>query len=356
MTTRASSAENTAATEPNAATAPAAADTGQVAAPDANTQAPDPAAASPSAADETKDAKKEPTLAEVIKTAATLDAEGKPSVPAKDGSKTEGEKPAAEAKAAAEEAKPEVEDDSKLPFHNHPRWKTVLGERDALKTRVAEFEPDATQYRKVTSFMDTHALTPDEVSQGFILMALMKAGDPRALVELDRYRTNIATAIGEVLTDDLKAQVESGAITEDAAKEISRSRAAQRRSDATATALRTKDTKRETDEAAARVLTEAQDATNEWMTKTAAKDPDFAKKEPAIERYAKALIHSRGLPKNKAEALKLVEDAYAEVNKTFAAFVPAKTPSTPVPNANSSISAKPVPKTLSEVIRAAAAA
>jgi hypothetical protein len=362
MPARASSAEDAGKTpDPNTADTTqiaAPADTGQVAdasVKDANTQAPDPAAASPSAADD-KGAKKEPTLADVLKTAANLDADGKSPVPAKDGKPVGEAVKTDDAKAAAEDPKTPKVEDKDLPFHNHPRWKEVITERDTLRERVAKLEPDVEQYGKITAFMSQHNLSPDETSQGFVIMAMIKAGDPRALGMLDEYRNKLAVAIGDVLPADLKSQVDAGALTEEAAREVSRGRVRVARADTKVADA----AKRETDRVAADAERAALDvvvrATDDWVALKSKSDPDFAKKEASLERYVKALIHDFGKPKNAADAVKLMDAAYTEVNKTFAGFIPRKEAITPVPNGGSSNSgAKPVPKSVAEAIRLAAA-
>lgn len=319
-------------------------------------QAPDPATASPSAADD-KGAKKEPTLADVMRTAANLDADGKSPVPAKDGSKTEVDKAAdPEAKAAEPDPKTAKVEDKDLPFHNHPRWKEVITERDTLKDRVAKLEPDVEQYGKITAFMTQHNLTPDETGEGFVIMAMIKAGDPRALVKLDEYREKLAVAIGDVLPPDLKGQVEAGALTEEAAREVSRSRVRAARAESKVADVTKLEEARQAKDAEARALDVVVRATDDWVALKAKSDPDFAKKEASLERYVKALIYEFGKPKNAADTARLMDAAYTEVNKTFSQFVQRKEAITPVPNGGSSNSgAKPVPKSVAEAIRLAAA-
>lgn len=359
MTLRASSAEDAGTvTDPATVDATAPADTGQVAAvaTDANTQTPESAPASPSAADD-KGAKKEPSLSDVIKTAASLDADGKSPVPAKDGSKTEAEKATEDAAKLAAETdpnKPKVEDKD-LPFHNHPRWKEVISERDTLKERVSKLEPDAQQYEKITSFMTQHTLSPDEVGEGFVIMAMIKAADPRALAKLDEYREKLSAAIGDVLPSDLKTQVDNGALTEEAAREVSRSRVREARATTRVAAMTQQETDRQAKDAERAALDVVVRATDDWATKKAASDPDFAKKEASLERYVKALIHDYGKPKNAADAVKLMDAAYTEVNKTFATFIPRKEAITPVPAGGSSSNARPVPKSIADAVRLAAA-
>jgi|GEM_PF-3674186 len=292
-------------------------------------------------------AKEQPkaTLADVIKTAAELpDAEGKSPAPAKDGKDTNAEGADAAAKADGDKA---ATDDSKLPFHNHPRWKEVIAENKDLR-------PKAEQFSKITEFMDQHNLNHEEVGEGFIIMAMIKAGDPRGLAKLDEYRDKLALALGEKLPDDIAEQVESGAITEGAGKELAKTRAKSARTEADNARLRDQDNQRRQNDEATTLATQCQGAVTKWEADVRKTDPDFAKKEKAVARYARALMQEKGFPKSADDAVALMKEAYGEVNKDFAAAIPPKQPARHVSSAPSSNGAKPAPKNLADVVRQAA--
>lgn len=291
-----------------------------------------------------KDAVK-PTLADVLKDAAKLDDTGKSPVPAKTESVVDG--------AAPEKHDPK--DDEKLPFHTHPRWKEVTGQNKQLTAEVETLRPAAEQYGNITSYMEKHNLNHDEVGEGFIIMAMMKAGDPRVLQKLDEARAKVAAALGETIPKDIQDQIDSGAISEEAGRELSKTRARAAKSDADAAALRTASETRTANENAAALRQSFAATANAWEVETRKADPDFAKKERQIERYSQAIMHERGFPKTPADALAIVKEAYEAVNKDLGVFVPAKQPVARVNVAPSSHGAGTKPKTLSEAVRKAAA-
>jgi hypothetical protein len=299
-------------------------------------------------------AKEQPkaTLADVVKTAAELpDAEGKSPAPAKDGKETtvDDGKPAAE-KTAAEQA----EEDKKLPFHNHPRWKAQIEKNQQLATEVETLKPAAEQFTKIETFMREKNLTHAEVGEGFIIMAMLKNADPRGLQKLDEYRDKLAAVLGEKIPADIQAQIDSGAITEEAGKELSRTRAGKALSDAQLYQKNQADEERGKQDQAERLRQECQTGVTTWEAEVRKTDPDFAKKESAIERYSRALMLERGHPKNRAEAVQLVKDAYAQVNRDLGSIVPQKQPARHVPSAPSSHGAKQAPKSLADAVRQAA--
>lgn len=319
---------------------------------DANLSADAPSASGDQVAN--KDAKK-PTLAEVIKTAAELpdDTSGKSTAPAKDGTDKVVD-PLADEGAVKTDAEKSAEADKALPFHNHPRWKEVTGQNKQLSEQVATLTPHAEQFRTIQTFMDTNHLNHEEVGEGFVIMAMAKNGDPRVLQRLDDFRNKVALAIGEKLPDDIQAQVDSGAITEASAKELSMARA-KLKVTGDEDARRTEAERVRTEEKTAtdhRVA--CQDATNVWMETVRKSDPDIAKKESAIARYSRALMLEQGFPKTAEAAVALAKTAYAQVNRDFADAMPAKVPSKHVPSAPSSNGAIKKPGSLLDVVRQAA--
>lgn len=146
-----------------------------VAATEAATQE-DANAAQSSDADK-EDAKQEPlSLRDVIQNVVA-----KPEVP-EESSTTEAKEEVAEPEAKAEE---EGDDpDAQVPFHNHPRFKQVLQERDSYKA-------DADQYRNITEFMSTNKLIGEEVAEGFEIMALLKSASPQNLVKAREDRKSV---------------------------------------------------------------------------------------------------------------------------------------------------------------------
>ncbi|CAB5079018.1 hypothetical protein UFOVP145_59, partial [uncultured Caudovirales phage] len=74
------------------------------------------------------------------------------------------------------EADPDKGDDTEgkaeaeLPFHNHPRFKELVQERNSYKA-------GADNYRQITEYMDETGLTGGEVAEGFAIMGLLKSGE-----------------------------------------------------------------------------------------------------------------------------------------------------------------------------------
>lgn len=249
------------------------------------------------------------------------------------------------------EADPKPVADADLPFHNHPRWKEVLQERDALR------EP-AEQYGKITAFMQATGLQPEEVAEGFEVMAMLKSGAPEDLTKaLDYFERNTAELrkmLGVELPEDLRTKVDDGFISAEDATALARSRAEaellrgqsererQAREEAAAHAAR--------QQAAAGVT----NAVVEWEARQKASDPDYAKKAELVELKARALMLKEGPPATPEAAVQLVEKALKEVNGLFKAAAPSRQPIAPMP-AGKSVETTPQPQNLRDVVRGALA-
>lgn len=325
--------------------AAAAVEAGAVAAPETDANA-----AESSAAGET-DAKERQSLLSVIQ-----DAVKKPEVAAGASSTNEGaEKVEGEDEASAAKAEDAAEepDDSKLPFHNHPRWQQVIAERNELRPRAEQFD-------RITGFMEASHLTAPEVAEGFEVMALLKSGDPDKLREaLGWFAPRVQAlrdALGEVLPDDLQAKVDDGALDADAAAELAATRAAER--------LRVRREKDEGDRATeadlVKAATEAANAqayaVQTWEDGIRKSDPDYAKKAELVETTTMALVLKEGRPKTVEEAMALAKRAYAKVNEQFAALRPTPRPKDTTTPAGSSAPTTTQATTLRGVLEAALAA
>jgi hypothetical protein len=265
-----------------------------------------------------------------------------------------------EAAAAAEaEAKPEgeanaeseAEADAKLPFHEHPRWKQVIAERNG-------FAEDAGRFRQIDGFMQEHGLSPAEVAEGFDIMAKLKSGDPANLAEVREYFANnlavLDNALGRVLPDDLQQRVDSGALDEEAAQELAQARANERLRTQATEARRTEETRRTERQNAETNATASANAVQEWEARTKAADPDYARKAELVETTVRAIVMETGkAPTNPEEAVKLAEQAYERVNKQLKAVLPAKKPIAPDPRGSSAPIKNAPPTSLRDAVNAA---
>jgi hypothetical protein len=266
---------------------------------------------------------------EVDPAGASSDASGK-----KDG---EGD-PKADGKAGDEKpGKPNTEEDTR--FDKHPRFVK-------LRRQVEDLQPKAERYEKITGFMQEHDLSPDEVSEGMKIMALMKRRPADAFKALQPYMEKLGAYVGETLPQDLSDRVEAGEISEAAAREMAALRAGREHD----VVMTERDREREQERQAQEITARRVSAVNDWAATKRSSDPDFAAIEPLVRDRARALIAERtqaGKPPVTPEAaVEVVEEALRQIRDTTKPLRPSKPGIRHVPSSGStSTSAQTQPKT-----------
>jgi hypothetical protein len=230
--------------------------------------------------------------------------------PAADGKVTDSTQVNADKTAVVKTAADKA--DELPPFHEHPRWKQVIGEKRKLETRVSELTPDAEDHRKVIAFIDKAGLSVEEVGRGFQIMALLKHDPAKAAELMQPWLEHIDTATGKKLPVDLQKRLDDGVIDRESAAELARTRADMARSQETV-----QRTTQEVD--AQRVQQQQQELASgihstvaSWEAEIAKNDPDFPAKQAFVLDRVKAMI-AETPPRSPQDALVMAKKAYEEV-------------------------------------------
>lgn len=292
--------------------------------------------------------------------AETASAEPDSKAEADDGAtKAAGEKqPDEDGADDAELTDPTDEELGKFKPQVRRRVTQLLAQRNAARQAEAELTPDAGRYRSLRTYMETNDLADQEVADLFVAGADLKSGEPKRLQSfLDRVLPLVQQALmatGQMTPPELYEQVENGEMTEEAAREIARSRAEtaaanQRSAKAERTATEQQATRDKATHSEA-VLS----AVDTWRAKTRAADPDFDAKQDVMTKYAQALVAQKGLPKTAEQAVEYTNEVYGQVNKLFEQTRPSRkaTRPTPAPGTSSPRSSPQAePGSLEDVIR-----
>lgn len=205
-------------------------------------------------------------------------------------------------------AEPDEENFSDVPFHNHPRFKALIAQRN-------EYRDGAEQYQNVQNFLQEQGLSPEDAADMLLIRAQMKTDPASAWKTLKPMVQQLLMDAGEVLPEDLRKQVAAGAVSREAAMEISRLRAGQA---STAKAQEHQQTVSEK-QAAQQAQQDIQGSVASWERATRAKDPDFDKKSEALMKELTWIHRKEGVAKSPEDARKQVEAAYDAVNQTVKA-------------------------------------
>jgi hypothetical protein len=262
------------------------------------------------------------------------------------GGKSSGSTTAAEGNTGDSGTQPAEEDDSKLPFHNHPRWKQVIQERDTYKGA-------ATQFNQVLQYMAHNNLSSQEVERGMEIMALMKNNPLAALEALRPHYDGLRQFAGEALPQDIAHKVQEGFIDRETAVELAK----QRNQAAFLAQQQQEHYKRQQEDLQAQQYRQhvesIQSTVNSWEAQVKTRDPDYNHKAGLIGDRVRVLL-TQYQPRNPQEAVQLAEKAYADVNSSLGGLSPRRQPMRSVSSSTSSASnATRAPRTLLEAAQMA---
>lgn len=259
-----------------------------------------------------------------------LDASGKPIVPAIDPNETpeqELERKAKEANVKLEADKlakdaEKSDADSKLPFHDHPRWKEVTAERDTYKTQAEQYrteyesaKPIVEAHRSVVDYCKTNGINDKAYQETLQIRALMNTDPAKALEQLEPIVQSLKAMAGRGIAQDLQQEVTDGLLTEARAKEITQARAQLHQREVSTQQSLAQQQQQVVDQMSTSVAT--------WFNSKQVSDPAFKNKEVLLNGVFSTLVNQTP-PKNPGEVTALLEKALSTVNEQIRAFQPAK--------------------------------
>lgn len=248
--------------------------------------------------------------------------------------------PEAKAKAEEEEWVKTLSKQSQNRFRSlNESNKTLSQENSGLKERVQKFEG----YEQV---IQQNQLSDEDVKSGFEIMGMLRSDPDQALKRLTPIIRGLLDFVGYNLPDDLKAEVESGALTQDRARELAAARNRETRGQQNAEA---RAEQQEIDQQRKHVG-DMTNLANEWSAKQKTSDPDWHLKSDRVSELVKLHLYEKGIPATAAEATKLFDEVKKKVDGELKKFVPKPQPKT-VTTGDSSPSAKPEPKSILDVVR-----
>lgn len=241
-----------------------------------------------------------------------------------------------------EQAEPDDENFSDAPFHNHPRFKKLIAQRN-------EFRQGHEQYQQIQGYLVENGLTGEEAAEGFEVMALLKRNPEAAWAKLKPIVQNLLVATGNVLPDDLKSRVQRGELNREAAIEMSRLRAGQQ----TLTQQQQFEQQRQAQMQAHQAQQAVKTEVGSWEMAMRTRDPDFDAKYDVIEGQVLRMQRAEGMPRTPTEAKAQLNRAYEAANQLFASQQARRPAKTPVTGGRVSGTPRSEPTSMEEVVRRA---
>lgn len=214
------------------------------------------------------------------------------------------------------------------------RIEGLLDDRQRLTERLEAVSPAAEQMENLQNFMQERGLTPQNVSELMVVGGLAMSDDPKdlraALTRAKQFVSQIETALGDVMPEDLQKKVDEGLMDVDSAKEVAQARAAQNLANYKTQKVEQRATQTQSQsqqEAQAAQAQVVHTTISDWQRQKFSTDPDYPRKAELLQKEITLRVQAEGgrvLDKNKA--LKIAEEAYAEVNRLFKSLSPTTTP------------------------------
>jgi hypothetical protein len=293
--------------------------------------------------------------------------ETKAEVPSQDGTKpeekktSEGEKeePLADGEAKKADEKPTDEDGKELPpFHEHPRWKEMVEERNTLREQAKAVEavkPLVEQQRSIVDYCQQNGVTPEQFKNGLEILALINTNPAEAVKKLQPIMEQLGQFDGSKLPSDLENAVAEGKIELEFAQEMAKLRAQNQHG----TRMNQKTQEQLQMERAQQVTQANQNALAAWEVAIAKNDPDFKPKVKADEADGMfefvadrfSVLLQQQPPNSPQAVVKLAEQAYNSVKKTFATrLTPKQAMKRPLDSTSSRTNARKEPESITEAV------
>jgi hypothetical protein len=208
------------------------------------------------------------------------------------------------------------------------RFSSLANAKRDLETQVKGLSEKAEGFDRVAAIIDRNQLSPEDVNTGFEIMGLLKLDPQKALEKLSPIVKTLLAHVGYELPDDLKSEVDLGAITQERARELAAARMRESRNEGQRVQREQDEQSRQLRETSTK-MTGVADA---WVAERKTSDPDWHLKQNRVTDLVKIhLLETKKLPQTEKEArdlfaakLKLVEDEMKGLLPKAKAIVPAR--------------------------------
>lgn len=249
---------------------------------------------------------------------------------------------------------PSADELNRLHSQTRKRVKQLLNQRNDARNEATQLKPRAEQADRMNRFVEASGLDWSEVNSGFELMRLMKTDPMEARKQLLPIMQALDKVCGFELPPDLQQKVDQGFTDEATARDLAQQRA--RANLATNANQRTVQTvQRERQEAEHRQFSASVESAIKSFEKSwKGSDPDYAVKSSRVTEKVELAL-SRMAQQGKtlsspAEAVKLIEDAKASVEKELKPFLQKRERIDPLPGGGVTANSNPKPKSMAEAI------
>jgi hypothetical protein len=241
------------------------------------------------------------------------------------------------------------------PYKSQKRIAKLLAEQRDLKQQIAPLEAQAKTTAELQSFLKQADIGREEFGLVLDISAALKRGDHRAFLEgIAPYVKLAQESLGISLPPDLQQAVQTGHMTQDAARYVAQVRSAQQLAETKLNRTTQETSQRAHAEAVQQFQASVASSVSQWEQEVKRADPDYARKEPIVRDLLHAVVQERGPPSSPAEAVEIARQAYQRANAIASRFIPSPRSTQQVPSSLNRVNgAAPQPRSLKEAVQIA---
>lgn len=205
------------------------------------------------------------------------------------------------------------------------RIQTLVAERNAVRSELETIKPQL-------DFVREHQIPETVVQFGLNLAAALNYGDHETIIRaIEPLMNQAQIALGRALPPDLQKQVDQGYVTKELAVRTAQQEAQNRAAQARMEQLQRQQEEQQVQQRQMVV----RGAVQTWESELRKSDPDFAKKEKIVQKYAAALVGQYGVPTDPDMAVRMAQEAYRMAGEDLKAAMPVEQPRATRPRASS---------------------
>jgi hypothetical protein len=241
----------------------------------------------------------------------------------------------------------------------HPRTRKriakLLQEREGLQSRIGPLEAQAKTTVELQNFLKQADIAKEDFGLVLDLASAMRRGDFRTFLEgVAPYVKLAQESLGITLPPDLQQAVQTGHMTQDAARYVAQERSARLLAETRLNRTTQETSQRAHVEAVQQFQASVAGAVQSWEQQVRRADPDYARKEPVVRDLLHAVVQERGPPRSPAEAVEIARQAYERANAVVSRFVPTPRSTHAVPSSLNRVNgARAEPRSLKEAVHLA---
>lgn len=178
-----------------------------------------------------------------------------------------------------------------LPRRTRKRIKQLLKQRGELRDEVSRYREPADKFTRLERFMGDMGIDQSAANFGFEVMAYVAQGeDQKFLDAIMPFVQSARARIGQADTfpSDVQAMIDTGEVTEEAARRLVQERARNERYEAQARQQQAEAQKRQQEQRLTESQNAAKGAVVQWSRAVMPTDPDFEAKRPLMETFIRA--------------------------------------------------------------------